>query len=827
MQIHQVRSLRRLLIALIAVVMLAVLVNYFQAWQRRRAAIQPTGQVLSPDLLRSADTIEYTAHEAGRTRFRIRAEKVLQTRQGKELLQGIEAIDFNPDGSERNRISSRAAEYDVGGKQVTFTGDVRLLFGKDVEIRTESLHYSISGQTGDSDDKLNFQSPQASGTARGVRYDNAHRRLELMHELSFVAHRDVLLPDGTRQVQDYQLSAQQGYYSEEENLFRLIHAARIDSSAGRLAADRIEAVLTPGNRRISSLSCQGNASYQYRDASEERTLQGERIDFQINELSRSIESIHVRENARFALKSESGVQDLAAAEILLELDPASGKPRMVRSQSGVQFEMVRESRKTSAAGEWLEALFLPDSGAMESMRVRDRAVVKLGGASPGDELRAEDIRFTFRSAGDRSVPRELHAEKSVQWLSAASSSSPSRSLETAALHMVYSESGDSLASGTAAGGVVISSLPAVGDRARPGETLQCDRARFDFFPGENQLQSLDGEGDVRIFYRRAGPTPGQSAEEYRTSSASFQARFRHSDGSVESMSQTGSFAYEDGSRTATAGRCDFNAESEVMILSDNPGIRDENSNTRGDIVEYDRKQKQLAVRGHVRSVLQSASGKSSGLITTAEDDSSPSIVTADQMLYWIDSRKVLYGGRVHLLSADSQVQADSLAIADQGGEIDAQGEVRHLIVRFDAGNTKLPSAKEKQGAVKAGGIRLQDGGPVLIRTQQMRFSRATNAIRYSGGVILDSSGTTMKADNMDVFLDAGGGTVERALARGNLNITQAGRLVKGREAEYFLAEGRFVVTGTPAELYDPVHKLKSNASRLTFFTADDRILAVR
>ena len=827
MQIHQIRSLRRLLIGLIAVVLLAVLINYFQAWQRRRAVIQPTGQVLSPDLLRSADIVEYTAHEAGRTRFRIRAEKVLETRQGKELLQGIEAIDFNPDGSERNRISSRNAEYDAEGKQILFSGDVRLFLGKDAEIRTESLHYNISDQTGDSEDVLRFESPQASGTAKGMRYDNAHRRLELMHELSFVAHRAVMQPDGTRQTQDYRLSAQQGYYSEEENLFRLVHAARIDSSAGRLAADRIEAVLTPGNHQISSLSCQGNASYQYQDSSEVRTLQGQRIDFRINEKSHAIENIHVRENARFALKSESGMQDLAASEILLELDPASGKPRMVRSQSGVQFEMVRESRKTSAAGEWLEASFLPDSGAMGTMRVRDRAVVKIGGASPGDELRAEDIRFSFRSVEARSVPRELHAEKSVQWISAGGSSSTSRSLETAALHMLYSETGDSLASGTATGGVVITSLPAAGDRAQPLESLQCDRARFDFFPGDNRLQSLDGEGNVRIFYRRTAPASGQAADEYRTSSASFHARFRRSDGSVESMSQTGGFVYEDGTRTATAGTCDFSSESEVLILRDNPSIRDVNSNTSGDILEYDRKQKRLAVRGHVRSVLQSASGRSSGLITTAGEGSHPSIVTADQMSYWMDSGKVLYSGRVHLLSADSQVQAGSLAIADQGGEIDAQGEVRHLIVRFDAGNPGKPSAKDTPGAAKAGGIKLQDGGPVLIRTQQMRFSRTTNTIHYSGGVILDSSGTTMKAENMEVFLDADGGKVERALARGNLNITQSGRLVKGMEAEYFLAEGKFVVTGKPAELFDSVHKLKSEASRLTFFTADDRILAVR
>jgi hypothetical protein len=42
-------------------------------------------------------------------------------------------------------------------------------------------------------------------------------------------------------------------------------------------------------------------------------------------------------------------------------------------------------------------------------------------------------------------------------------------------------------------------------------------------------------------------------------------------------------------------------------------------------------------------------------------------------------------------------------------------------------------------------------------------------------------------------------------------------------ADYFISPGKFVVTGKPAELSDPA-KGKSFARRLTFFTADDRLL---
>ena len=72
------------------------------------------------------------------------------------------------------------------------------------------------------------------------------------------------------------------------------------------------------------------------------------------------------------------------------------------------------------------------------------------------------------------------------------------------------------------------------------------------------------------------------------------------------------------------------------------------------------------------------------------------------------------------------------------------------------------------------------------------------------------------------FLIRPGGRVDRGRASGNLVINQPGREIKGLTADYFLAEGKVVVTGNPAELRDS-GKSTTYAPQLTFFTADDRI----
>ncbi len=106
----------------------------------------------------------------------------------------MDAEDLNPDGSVRNRYSGQTGEYDLEGKAVSLSGDVRLHLGKDVELSLETLHYDLKKQYGYSDDTIELHSPQANGTARGVRYDNLHRQIELLSDLAFTVHRTAPSP---------------------------------------------------------------------------------------------------------------------------------------------------------------------------------------------------------------------------------------------------------------------------------------------------------------------------------------------------------------------------------------------------------------------------------------------------------------------------------------------------------------------------------------------------------------------------------------------------------------------------------------------------------
>jgi LPS export ABC transporter protein LptC len=831
LQVLHVKLLRRFLIGLIALVAIAVLTDYVWTWRRRRDIVRPAAQILSADLMRSVDNVEYFANESGGVKFELHARKLLETRKGKQLLEGVDAHDFNSDGSERNHISSQKAEYDPKQKQVYFFGDVQLRFGADIGLRMDSLHYNLDDQTGWSDDHLNLFSSQASGTAGSVRYDNLHRRMELSHGLAFDLHRSVSVKNGAAQVENYKLSSQHGYYSEADRMVRLTGAAHLASATGTLTGDRIAVTFTPDKRHVASLLCEGNGVYESADKSEVCTLQGERIEFGIGEASHALESIRVREHAGFLQKSDSAEQRLNASEITMRLDPVTGLPQVMQSLSGVRFELMHGTQSTVVFGDWLEAVFTPGESTLESIHVRDHAGVTMGGeAATAEDLRAEDIRVLFRNMEGRSVPKELQAERSVQWRSPGSgapgrpAAEAGRSLSASSLKILYSETGDSLESGTATGGVTLAALPASRAESDQVQKLQCDAAVLEFYPGNNHLRSLSGEGHVQVFYSR----PGQRGmavpvEGFRTSSSRIVALFKEADGSAEAIHQSGDFVYQDATRTATAGNCDYTAATERMVLTDHPKIADSDSSTTGEVVEYDRSEKIITVRRSVRSLVKSTGEKSQGLLTSASNSSSPSIVTADEMQYWTDQSRVRYSGGVRLLSSSSQLQAQSMVILNSGDAVEAEGDVLHLVQGVGNASEQRPSKQDRSQ------VKMMDDKPgvqnqVTIHSSRLRYARSENRVRYTGDVFLVSATTKIWADSMDVFLDQAGVKVERATAQGNLRVRLSDKEVKGAEGEYLSGAGTLIVTGSPAEVYDYVRKSTSTALRLTLSTSDGRIL---
>ena len=127
--------MRRFLIGVIVLVVLAVLFNYLQSHYARMRSGKETPEILLPDTVMSAEGVEYESYNDGVLGFRIRIQHSDENRLGKNSLQGIEVYEVDPKGNVLNEIRSQNGEYDKKNKLANFSEDVRIYLGKEIEMR--------------------------------------------------------------------------------------------------------------------------------------------------------------------------------------------------------------------------------------------------------------------------------------------------------------------------------------------------------------------------------------------------------------------------------------------------------------------------------------------------------------------------------------------------------------------------------------------------------------------------------------------------------------------------------------------------------------------
>jgi LPS export ABC transporter protein LptC len=773
--------------------------------------------MLSADLLRAAKSVEYTERRQGEIVFKLKASRLRETRGGKSLLEGIEGYDLNPDGTIRNQIRSREAEYDRDSKRAFFVGDVRIQMGQTIHLRTSSLHYDLAAGVGSTEDLVELDSPEMKGTAKGIRYDAIRKELELKGAVDFSITRVVMEKNGSARTEAYRVTSERGYYQGSTQTARFEGGTRLESVNGSLSGDSVVARLSADGKHLTGLLCEGGAVYESKAAGQARTLQGDRMVFELAE-SGDIRNVDVQGAARLFQDSTEGRQELTGESIHLELDPLAGVPTFLNCQGQARFRLTREAQTTVLQGDKIESRFFAGTNNLDQVTAYNGAKAAFtASAGASNQLEAQLLRLFFRTSEGVNTLKELVAEHSVLWRfesaapGTAGEPSSTRSLSADWLRLEYSSADNTPDSANASVDVILTASDS--NQEVPGNVrrLRCDQAYFGFYPGGKFLKILDGSGHVETYnFLPADVARSAPAQEMRTWSTNISSRFRAADGAVDSVAQWGDLRYADGVRQAQAARLDYSAATQILVLSGAPTVTDADGSTSGDSMEYHLSQKLLKVLGRVRSVLNAGSAGTNSLFTESSDASEPTIVTSDRLDYRTDESRVTYSGRVQLLSETSQLQAKTLTVINSGVGIDAAGEVKHLIFSTNG----QPGSKASK--------RPENGDPTVVRSASLHFTKVKHSILYDGGVVLQSKDVQLSARQVEVFLDSDARRIERAEASGKIRIVQAGREAQGDAAEYYLDPGKFVLTGNMATILDPARG-QSWARRLTFFISDDRI----
>jgi LPS export ABC transporter protein LptC len=461
--------------------------------------------------------------------------------------------------------------------------------------------------------------------------------------------------------------------------------------------------------------------------------------------------------------------------------------RMRRNQHWVDYidkVRVRQQRRTLEAND-LQLYF--DEANEELVRVEAYEKVVLQMRVPSAQTAGADEPASDED-GDVSDSRF------------APSSEPGvKRLETDRLEMFFRPGGQHLERARARdGGRLVMRVPR--DSAGYNKSLAGHVLAFDF-DEQGQLTALRGRGGVELVLT---PRGGEGGDEKIVRSRELDSDFDPITGELVQARCLRAVEFEQGDVRAAAERGVFRAADSKLILTRSPRLWDTRANLEAEKIEIDIDSGNVEGFVDVRSTSLGDSGGGS-LFPAAENEAVHFV--ADHLVYRRADDVALYSGSARGFQGGNRIEAETIQIHQQNGDLVAGGGVRSVFLQrlVDDSSSEHSSAK-----------------PTVTRAKSMHYRAAKDVLEYREDVQMRSEDMVMQGASIDVILAKGGGDVIEVAARGDVTIETTEGKAAGDDARYLPEDESMTVSGEKAWLEND-GKL-TEGKQLTFFLTDDKIL---
>jgi LPS export ABC transporter protein LptC/lipopolysaccharide transport protein LptA len=478
--------------------------------------------------------------------------------------------------------------------------------------------------------------------------------------------------------------------------------------------------------------------------------------------------------------SGAGTIELRAQRARGDFDPATGQ----LSRLVAEVDVVGESRKPgSASGLTAQRLELSLAGP--------HAKPRRGEASGNVQLTLES---TAAPAPGSAAGNQVSPER--------------KNLSAAQLNFEFRPDGRSVREAETVGAgtlVVVPPDPKAGERViTAGQFLMA-------FDARSRLEDLRGLSPTRIVFRPpAHAPPGSVVQE--SSADRLEATFDTATQALRESQQSGHFEFRDGDRQASAQEALYVAATQILTLTGHPQVWDTESRVKCERIDLNLPNGVADGKGKVQATHLPAEGQ-----REHGRRGEPTNVLADRVVAERRSQVMHYEGHVRAWQGADVVESSALDVYRTQRRVSSGSQV--LTSHLQPASLVAGKATSSQGPQR-------ETRPVRVRADRLEYFDEGRKATYRGNVRLQTEGTTLEANGVDVYFSPAGtaekAEIERAVAEGHVRVVQPGRRAQGEHAEYFAAPGKIVLTGGPPSLYD-VEKGFTTGQRLTFFTHDDRL----
>jgi lipopolysaccharide export system protein LptA len=342
------------------------------------------------------------------------------------------------------------------------------------------------------------------------------------------------------------------------------------------------------------------------------------------------------------------------------------------------------------------------------------------------------------------------------------------------------------------------------DTAMSQSKLGADRLAVDF-GATGKAKNLVATGNVATERRLEG-RPTQSA-----TAANGDAQL-DAGGTWTEMTLRGNVHMKEGDRSADAQKAVFAREAQTTVLTGQPVVRDESSETHATKITFNQQSGEIEAEGRVRST---DLGKKNEAIQLS---ASPSNVIADHMVGNSKAGSALYTGHARLWQGPSVLEADSIELLRDTRVLNAKGNVRAVFPKEESENGKAGNGKE----------------PVMWRvsSEKLTYWDLENRAHLEKNVVVQSADERMRAPLLDVFFkreqgnqgtNQGTSKISRAVGTGGVEVVQGDKRGTAERGVYTADDDKFVLSGGTPTLYDEDGGM-TTGRELTFNIADDTII---
>ena len=788
----KVYRLRRLLAATAVLLTLVVAGMYFYARSRATNVLKAIPGKIGYDIKQTASGFQFSKSDGKRTLFSIQASDVKEFKlNGHAELHNVSIVLYGRDASRFDQIYGDDFAYDQKTGNVTAQGDVLIdlvanpagLATPDqstpkelknpIHLKTRDLIFNKNTGNASTEAQVELRTPQATGSAIGVKYVGKSNTLTLSSQIH------VVLNGANAAVID----AEHGIITNEPRQIVLEHPI-LKRENGTVRADRAVVNLDPENH-VNRVLASGNVTTDTRRAS----AKAPSVSVDGKPENRAQSEIHSRaDQAEFLF---TGKDFLRTATLSGNVHIEQSGPQPMQGEAGrmiLDFAQQNQLQKVHA----VDGAHL----AQRAVGVSQRSAKGVTGGPQDFELTAPVIDLIvadgriLRNAVTSGAAQITIVSNQEARSGSSQASTPDRTIVTAGKF----------------------------------------EAQFGLADGKNRLAGIHGTPDARI----VNSTPGQP--DRVSTSDSIDATFLPQ-GGIDSITQQGNVAYTDdqgpGKRMqawATSAR--YTPSDRMLVLSGNPRVANGSMATTAKTIRVNRATGDALAEGDVKSTYSELKEQPDGALLAS---SSPIHVAARNMTAHNSPAVALYTGNARLWQDANIIEAPSIQFDRDRRFVTAQGTtaqpVQTMLIQLQKTAPQgAPNATKGKEKVP----QLSGTVPITITSTKLTYADSERRVHYEGGVVVKAADLTATAKTADAYLVprsqtssnqsfGGAGQLDHMVAQDNVRIQQPNRRVEGQNLVYTTADDKFVLTGGPPSIFD-AEQGKITGVSLTFFRRDDRVL---